>query len=138
MRVVLDTNVLISALVTKGTPPDGLYRAWLRGDIELVTSTAQLAELGRVLSRPRLRKYVDPDEASIIVQNMDTRALILDEIPVVDLSPDPKDNPILATAIAGNADLIISGDKKHMLSLERVRGIPIVTARQALERLPGT
>lgn len=69
---------------------------------------------------------------------MDTRALILDEIPVVDLSPDPKDNPILATAIAGNADLIISGDKKHMLSLERVRGIPIVTARQALERLPGT
>ena len=43
MRVVLDTNILIAALITRGTPPDGLYRAWLRGEIELVTSAAQLA-----------------------------------------------------------------------------------------------
>ena len=47
VRVVLDTNILIGALITKGTPPDRLYRAWLRGEIELVTSAAQLAELGR-------------------------------------------------------------------------------------------
>ena len=135
MRVVLDTNILIGALITKGTPPDSLYQAWLRGDIELVTSTAQLTEIDNVLSRPRLQKYVDADEASVIVQDMGTRALVLDEIPVVNLSPDPKDNPILATAIAGKADLIISGDKKHILSLEHVEGIPVVTAREALERL---
>lgn len=42
MRVVLDTNVFVSALITKGTPPDGLYRAWLRDEIEVITSTAQL------------------------------------------------------------------------------------------------
>jgi predicted nucleic acid-binding protein len=41
VRVVLDTNILIAALITKGTPPDRLYRAWLRGEIELVTSAAQ-------------------------------------------------------------------------------------------------
>ncbi len=40
MRVVLDTNILIGALITKGTPPDRLYQAWLRNEIELVTSTA--------------------------------------------------------------------------------------------------
>ena len=97
MRVVLDTTILVGALITKVTPPDRVYRAWLRGEIELVTSAAQLA--------------------------------------AVDLSPDPKDNPILAAAIAGDVDLIVSGDKTHMLSLREVHHIPIVTAREALDRL---
>lgn len=135
MRVILDTNILIGALITKGTPPDKLYRAWLRGELELVTSAAQLAELTDVLARPRLQEFLDADEASVIVQNIGTRALILDEPPAVHLSPDPKDNPILAAAIAGRADLIVSGDKKHLLALREVAGIPIVTAREALARL---
>ena len=54
VRIVLDTNILIAALITKGTPPDRLYQAWLRGEIELVTSTAQIAEVADVLARPRL------------------------------------------------------------------------------------
>ena len=58
MRVVLDTNILIGALITKGTPPDRLYQAWLRNEIELVTSLAQLAELVDVLSRPRLHRFL--------------------------------------------------------------------------------
>ena len=67
---------------------------------------------------------------------MGTRALVLDEPPEVDLSPDPKDNLILAAAVAGMANLIVSGDKKHMLVLGKVEGIPVVTAREALERIP--
>ena len=135
MRIVLDTNILIGALITKGTPPDRLYQACLRGEIELVTSTAQIPEVADVLARPRLQKYLDAYEAAAILENIDTRALILDAPPDVNLSPDPKDNPILAAAIAGKADLIVSGDKKHMLALGVVEGIPIVTARDALDRL---
>jgi putative PIN family toxin of toxin-antitoxin system len=135
VRIVLDTNVLIAALITKGTPPDSLYQAWLEGELELVTSTAQLAEVTAVLARPRLQRHLDADEAAAIVENLDTRALILEALPDVDLSPDPRDNPILAAAIAGKADLIVSGDKKHMLALGEVEGIPIVTARDALDRL---
>ncbi|MYD32233.1 MAG: putative toxin-antitoxin system toxin component, PIN family [Nitrospira sp. SB0677_bin_15] len=135
VRVVLDTNILIGALITKGTPPDKLYRAWLRGQIELVTSTAQLAEIADVLARPRLQKYLDADEAAAIVENLDTRALVLDDSLEVNVSPDPQDNPILAAAIAGKADLIVSGDKKHVLALGEVEGIPVVTAREALERM---
>jgi len=135
VRLVLDTNILIAALITRGTPPDRLYQTWLRGKIEVVTSAAQMTELAAVLARPRLRKYVDADEAALIVENMDTRALIFDDPPPVDLSPDPHDNPILAAAVAGKADLIVSGDKKHMLALGNAAGIPIVTAREALERL---
>jgi len=137
VRVVLDTNILIGALITTGTPPDRLYRAWLRGEMELVTSAAQLAELAEVLARPRLQKYLDADEAEAIVGNMRARALVLEAPPDVDLSPDPKDNPILAAAIAGKADLIVSGDKRHMLALGEVEGIAIVTARDALDRLGG-
>ena len=135
MRVVLDTNILVSALITKGTPPDGLYRAWLRGEIELVTSAVQIAELDDVLSRPRLQRLLDADQASAIVENIGTRAVVLDELPSVSLSPDPMDNQILAAAIAGRVDLIVSGDKKHVLSLRKVGDVPLVTARMAQELL---
>ena len=135
MRVVLDTNILVGALITKGTPPDRLYQAWLRGEIELVTYTAQIAELANVLSRQRLQRFLDADEAMAIAANIDTRAVILDRLPTVSLSPDPMDNLILATALAGGVNLVVSGDKKHMLALQEINDIPIVTARQALERV---
>ena len=118
VRVVLDTNILIGALITKGTPPDSLYQAWLRGEIELVTSTAQIRELTDVLARQPLQMFLDADESTAIVENIGTRAVILDELPSVSLSPDPMDNRILATAIMGGVDLIVSGDKKHMLALK--------------------
>lgn len=135
MRVVLDTNILIGALITQGTPPDRLYRAWLRGEIDLVTSPAQMTELADVLARPRLQNFLDADEAAAIIENLGARALILDDLPDVNVSPDDKDNAILAAAIVGKADLIVSGDKKHVLALGEVEGIPVLTAREALERL---
>lgn len=94
-----------------------------------------MAELTAVLARPRLQRFLDADEAAAIVENIDTRALVLRAPPAIELSPDPKDNPILAAAIAGKARLIVSGDKRHMLALGTAAGIPIVTAREALDRL---
>ncbi|MFQ5757096.1 MAG: putative toxin-antitoxin system toxin component, PIN family [Acidiferrobacterales bacterium] len=135
MRIVLDTNVLIGALITKGTPPYQLQQAMLSGKIELVTSTRQLEELGRVLNYEKLKPYIREGEASALLEMIDTRAVIIEALPEVDLSPDPDDNAILATGIAGNADLIVSGDKTGMLDLNEVNGIPIVTSRQALQRI---
>ncbi|MBS3809870.1 MAG: putative toxin-antitoxin system toxin component, PIN family, partial [Desulfobacterales bacterium] len=135
MRTVLDTNILIAALITKDTPPDTLYQAWLRGKIEVVTSPAQISEIAAVLYRPHLLKFIHPDEASILLENLDTRAIIFNDPDPVDFSPDPADNRILAVAIAAEADLIVSGDKKHMLFLNNAAGIPIVSARQAVDRL---
>lgn len=137
VRIVLDTNVLIGALITRNTPPDELYRAWLQRAVEVVTSTAQLAELADVLARPRLQRYVDAEEAAVIVEHLETRAVVLRNPPAVTLSSDPADNAILAAAIAGKVDLIVSGDRRHMLVLGEAGGIPVVTAREALERLGG-
>lgn len=134
VRIVFDTNILIGALITRDTPPDALYRAWLRGAFEIVTSRAQLAELATVLARPRLQRFIDPDEAAVIVEHLETRATVLREPPPVTLSTDPADNDILAAAIADEVDLIVSGDRKHMLSLGKAEGIPVVTPREAMER----
>ena len=136
MRIVLDTNILIGALITRHTPPDQLYQAWLEGQFDLITSRAQIDEFDTVVARPRLRRYITPDAAAVIRDHIDTRAIIIETLPEVRLSPDPKDNPILATAIAGHAELIVSGDKNHLLALGQVQGIPVVTARKALLLIP--
>ena len=61
--------------------------------------------------------------------------MVVAELPEVNLSADPDDNPILATAVAGDANLIVSGDRDHMLAVGSAHSIPIVTAREALDRL---
>ena len=53
----------------------------------------------------------------------------------IDVSPDPDDNRILAAAVVGRADLIVSGDKKHMLAVQTVRQIPIISPQEAVLRL---
>ena len=111
MRIVLDTNILVSALITKGTPPDQLYQAWLADEVELVTSMAQIDEVTDVLSRPRLRKFINPDEAGQMVAAIHRRATVLSDVPVAKRSPDPKDDPILAIAVVGDAALVVSGDR---------------------------
>ncbi len=136
MRVILDTNILISALITKGTPPDILYQAWLNGEIEVVMTSAQVAEVKDVLGRPRLKQFIRAEEIDAIAENIDAYADVLTDFEVVNISPDPNDNSILAAAIDGKVDLIVSGDRKHMLALGEVRGIPVVTAREAVELIP--
>lgn len=135
MRIVLDTNVLVSALISRDGPPGLLLAAIRRERLTLVTSEAQLDELRTVLSRERLRPYIRPEEAEDLIRNLEAIGEVVADLPDVDASPDPDDNRILATTVAGRADLIVSGDKKHMLILDRVDDIPIVTAAAAADRV---
>lgn len=135
MPILLDTNNLISGLLRKDGPSGELMRRWLDDEFRLVTSHYQLDELRRVMTYDRLRSKILPKEVTEFFDNVDAKAVIVREVPEVELSPDEADNPILATAIAGKADLIVSGDKGHMQILGRVEGIPIITPREAVERL---
>ena len=135
MRIVPDTNVLVSALISSGTPPGLLYESWVHGDFQLVTSRAQIAELTRVLAYERLRPYIQPAEAQTLSETIDAAAIVIGTLPDTRLSADPDDNAILATAIAAGADLIVTGDKSHLLELESAEGIPIGTPRAALRYL---
>jgi hypothetical protein len=132
LQIVLDTNILISALLRKNTPPYLLYQAWRDFQFELVTSLEQIQELQKVMGYPKLQRYFTAEEARIMLTGITTYAMSVTSLPIVSYSPDPDDNIILATAIAGRADYLVSGDKSDLLALKKVEDISIITARQAL------
>ena len=135
VKLVLDTNVLVSALLTKDTPPDQLYQAWQAHRFALAISTWQINELRRVLGYEKLQPYINGFEASLLLENIDSMAEIVDvSIPRTE-SPDPDDNWILACAVTSQADLLVTGDKNDLLQLKQVAGVQIVNARQALEQV---
>ena len=135
MRVVLDTGILIAALITTDTPPALIYQAWRKKCFELVTSEWQLDEFRRVSRYPKLRKFLKPAEAGSLVNGLQHQAMVLETLPTVDLSPDPDDNPVLAMAEASQAQYLVTGDKKDLLSLGALGSTRIVTARQFVDLL---
>ena len=128
----IDTGILIAALITRDTPPDRIYQAWRKRRFELVTSEWQLEEFRRVSRYPKLRKYLQLIEAGNLVNGLRHQALLLGDLPDVELSADPDDDPLLAMAIAGEVDYHVSGDKRDVLALKKVGKAHIVTARRFL------
>jgi putative PIN family toxin of toxin-antitoxin system len=135
VKLVLDTNVLVSALLTKGTPPDQLYQAWQTHRFALAISTWQMSELRRVLGYEKLRPYLNGFEASLLLENIDSMAQIVEVLEPRTEFPDQDDNWILASAVVARADLLVTGDKNDLLRLKQVEGVQIVNARKALEQL---
>jgi uncharacterized protein len=118
MRVVLDTNVLVSALISRSGPTDRLYVAWRNRRYQLVTSIEQLDEFRRVTRYPRVKKLIDPSAAGVMHNQLRISAIVLDKLPTVNRSRDPGDNFLLAMAEAGAAEYLVSGDKRDILSLK--------------------
>jgi putative PIN family toxin of toxin-antitoxin system len=135
MRIVLDTGILIAALITSDTPPALIYQAWRKKRFELVTSEWQLDEFRRVSRYPKLRRFLKPTEAGNLVNGLRLQATVLETLPTVELSPDPDDNPVLAMAEACQAQYLVTGDKEDLLALGAISGTRIVTARQFVEVL---
>jgi len=115
--------------------PGRLVEAWLEGEFTLVSSAEQVVELERVLAYPRIRKRIAPHEAEIIASELRNLSDQVTPVSGIEASADSDDNVILATAIAGEVDLIVSGDEPGMLALESIEGIPIVRPSEAVHRL---
>lgn len=135
MRVVLDTGVLIAALITADTSPDRVYQAWRKKRFTLITSMWQIEEFRRASRYERVKKFLRPTEAGNLVNGLKQHAIVLTELPEVDLSRDPQDNPVIAMAIEGKADYLVTGDRRGLLSLKRVGSTRIVTAAEFLKIL---
>jgi len=134
-RIVLDTNILISSLISKKSSPYLLYYGWRKKRFTLITSEEQLNELNQVLQYPKLRKFINQDEATIMISALCDFAVTVADLPDVNYSKDSDDNLIIATAIVGKADLIVTGDKGDLLTLKTVENIAIVTASDAVSRI---
>ncbi len=135
MRVVLDTNILIAALLTRGNPPDKLYEAWRDGRFELASSERQLEEINRVSRRPFFRRRFAPGLAGRMVNDIRALARLCDPLPKVAASPDPNDDFLLAIAQVARAGYLASGDKNGLLSLKKYGGTKILTASALLKLL---
>jgi putative PIN family toxin of toxin-antitoxin system len=133
MRVILDTNLLVSALLTPDGVPARLLDAWFEGRYELITSGPQLDELRLVTRHPRVRRFIGPATAGSLVNDLRHFAELLTALPNVDVSEDPADNFLLAMAEAGRADYLATGDKRDVLVLKRHGPTRIVTAKRLLQ-----
>jgi putative PIN family toxin of toxin-antitoxin system len=111
LRVVLDVNVLISALLSGAGAPGRLIALWLEGAYELVVSEELLAELGRALAYPKLRDHISPEDAADFIALLRSTASMLAGAERPDhISRDPGDDYLLALAKA-SASVLGSGDR---------------------------
>jgi putative PIN family toxin of toxin-antitoxin system len=139
MRIVIDTNLLVSAYISPGIPRR-LLDAAFDGAFELCTSETLLAELLDVLQRahitPRMQRAGRLAAADVEDLRRIARIVAPAAVPRV-VPTDADDDHVLAAAQAAGADLIVSGDKRDLLPLRSYEGMPIITAREALERIGG-
>ncbi|MGB7985231.1 MAG: putative toxin-antitoxin system toxin component, PIN family [Terracidiphilus sp.] len=135
MRLVLDTNTVVSALLWEGAPRR-LLKAVAVARLQLFTSDALLEELADVLSRRKFKKRIasldfSPSE---LFDTYTKQVEIVQPIPVSRLAPDLDDDVVIGTAIAAKADFIVTGDKP-LLSVEAFEGGRIVSVGEALEAI---
>jgi len=137
VRVVIDTNVLVSGLFWKG-PASEILDAFLAGRFELYASEELIAELREVLSRPKfqthaLQRGLDVPE---VVERLKATARIIpvDSLPPQPALRDPDDIIVLECAVSANATMIVTGDQ-DLLVLESFAGISILTPARALSEL---
>ena len=134
MRVVLDTNQHISAIIRPDGHPAQIVKLWRIGLIEVAISPFILEEFEAVVHRPRIQQKHNLSDADIAeyLEELRTSAVLVPGTITVNAVPsDPDDNIIIACAIEAEADMIISGDQ-HLLSLGSYQGVPIVKAVEFL------
>jgi putative PIN family toxin of toxin-antitoxin system len=137
-RATLDTNQLVSAFLYPQGKPGQILQAWREGRFVLVLSHLILAEARDVLQRQRLMKkfgYTLEMVEAYLTNLEQATDLVLGEVVVKGVSPDPDDDFILACAKEGQADYLVTGDVKHLLALKEYESIQIITATEFLNRL---
>jgi len=140
IRAVLDTNVLLSGLLSNNGPPAQIVDAWLGGRFTLVTSLYLVEEINHVITYPRLaqRLRLSPEEQEAFLAALLTKAeVVRGHLHLPGATRDPKDDPIVACAVEGDAAFIVSGDE-DLLTLHSYAGIHLVAPREFLEILKNT
>jgi putative PIN family toxin of toxin-antitoxin system len=132
IRVVLDTNVFVSALLIPDSPPARILEFALKGNLRLVMSPGIIKEIGSVFNYPRLKKSMkkhrlsDGEVADAILQLLKIAIITPGAEIASGTSRDPADDMVLSCAVEGQADFIVSGDQ-DLIKLESYEGVKIVT-----------
>jgi len=137
LRLVLDTNIVVAGLLWNG-PPRRLLQAAIDGEVELFSSAVLLDELAHTLGYSKFTKRIESFATSIAALVAQYTALVSlvapASVPRV-VANDADDDHVIAAAVAARAELIVTGDRKHLLPIGTHQGIAIVTAREVVDRL---
>jgi hypothetical protein len=134
MRLILDTNILLSALLSPLGAPAKLLDAWERKVFTLVTSEALIAEFRDVASRPFFRARLRSSAVELLAAGLQDFSFHCRDLPSGTVAPDPKDSYLLAMAQASQADYLVTGDKE-LLSLKKHKSTRIITPAAMVEFL---
>lgn len=135
--VVLDTNLLVSYLLTQGKTITRIIDYWENGDIIVVVSPAIVEELAEVVQRPRLRQHMTGDPQVIINLLLSDAIQTRGDLAFPGASRDPKDDKFLACAVEGEAAYLVSGDE-DLLSLKQFRDVLIMSPANFVRLIEGT
>lgn len=136
MRLVLDTNVLLTAMMSPSSTSAQILSFWRDRKIAVLTGAEQIEEVARVTRYPKIRARLLPALAGRLVNRLRDVAIVVEKLPALDLSPDPDDNYLLALAEVGQAQFLVTGDKQ-LLRPKRHKSTRIVTPEALIELLKG-
>ncbi|MBU2633941.1 MAG: putative toxin-antitoxin system toxin component, PIN family [Nanoarchaeota archaeon] len=129
-RVVLDTNILISAFGWGGNPKQ-IFNEIIKGNLNLIISSKQFEELSKVLDYPKF-DFSEEQKTRFKSLILEISIFVYPKEKVNIIKEDPSDNIFLETAITGKVDFIITGNN-HLLKLKEFKGVKIVTPKEFLE-----
>ncbi len=134
MLVVIDTNIFISYLLVPTSKPAKIISLWQRGKFDVLTAQPQIDELMRVTRYPKIKERLNPILAGRFINELRDLSVIVDNLPAVDISPDPYDNYLLSIANGGVADYLVTGDKRDLLFIKKYAGTAIISVSNFLEQ----
>lgn len=132
MRIVLDTNVLVSGLRSPGGPPGRILDLITLGRVVVIYDDRIIAEYRDVLARPKLR--LEPVETEAILELIERDGILLAAPPLAIEIPDPKDLPFLEVAVAGHADALVTGNHRDFVPARASVSVPILAPVAFLAR----
>ncbi|MCX6364156.1 MAG: putative toxin-antitoxin system toxin component, PIN family [Actinobacteria bacterium] len=130
MRIVLDTNVLVSGLLSPFGPPGEIVRMVSSGALTLCTDARILSEYGEVLQRPKFR-FAAADLATLL-DALRVQGYAVASVPLPQALPDPGDAPFLEVALAGGANCLVTGNHVHF-PVELCLGVPVLSPAELVE-----
>jgi len=135
MRVVLDTNILVSFLLTRGEAVSSIFNGWEKGQFILLASEEILLEVKQALEKFVRSNLIPGERAQALLRRIrkETRMVVIQT--VVKIAKKRSDNRFLACAKDGRADYLVTGDKKHLLPLKKFGKTKIISAKEFVKIL---
>jgi putative PIN family toxin of toxin-antitoxin system len=136
MPVVVDTNVLLSALLASKGPPALIYEAWRKKRFQIVTCPEQLAELRAASRYPHLAKAIRPSQFGVLLNQLKKSLIPAKSFPRHHAAHDPEDSFLLNLAEFAEANYLVTGDKQSRILLQGTVGrTRILTAREFCDQV---